>query len=81
MLRKAASLLPPTSDPLWEIKQVFRNKAAKERERLDAELRRKIDALSDIKSVSPAYRRYRLAQLFGEQEKIRQRFFEFCERL
>lgn len=88
---QAPSYLPPTTgdgllrgselDPLSGIKQALRAKAAEERSRLNDSLQRQIEALHDLRSISPAYRRYRLAQLMSEQEKVRQRFYEFCERL
>lgn len=72
---------PPTADPLWEVKQALRRKACEERDRLVSLLDRRASDLADLKSVSPAYRRYRLTQLFTEQELVRQRFYQFCESL
>lgn len=68
---------PEGYDPLWELKKLARQKANLEKEKLEAQLHREMEALSDLKSISPAYKRYRLRVLFAERDAVQARFYEW----
>lgn len=69
----------PSADPLYELRQTLIAQAESERDRLHRKLERQIMALDDLKSISPAYKRYKILELNCEHKAVQERFWRLME--
>lgn len=69
----------PSADPFWEAKRLFRAHSREVFEQESMKLAYKMDALDDLKSISPAYRRYMKLKLSNEREAMNKRFMQLLD--